>query len=98
MLLQILDTYVIKQKLRNLECPFCSYKASNFSGLTIHIRSKHPLDSCPVCGYKGTHLSIHIGKRTDEAHKTLYIIYNTAGKHGKNKLRNLRRELFEEPD
>lgn len=92
-----LDAKEIRQKLRNLECPFCSYRANTFSVLVMHIRAKHQIDSCPVCGYSGTYLTKHLGRCSDELHELFYAMYCTRGNHGRHgKLRDLRKELFEE--
>jgi len=86
---------VMKEKVRNLECPFCTEKAKNFSGLLSHITSKHSINGqCPICDYSGRSIIIHMAKHDDEAHRLFYALYCQAGRRRRS-VREVRKELFE---
>jgi len=90
----MLQIEVMKEKVRNLECPFCLEKTKNFSGLLSHITSKHSLNGeCPVCDFNGRNMVIHLAKQQDEAHKLFYAIYCQVGRRRRN-VREVRKELF----
>jgi len=84
------------EKLRNLECPFCSHRSKNFAGLVSHVTSAHPLEGCPVCGdFRGKDIVKHLAKKNDEAHRLLYAIYRKV-RHKKvpESIREVRNNLF----
>jgi len=85
----------IIEKIRKLECPFCTEKTKTFSGLLNHINSRHPIgNTCPVCGFKSCKtVCLHLSKQEDRAHELIYAIYCQIGRRRKN-VRDARREIF----
>ena len=95
--MDIVDIKTLEKKVRNLECPFCSYKAKFVSHYIKHVVNRHPLDKCPVCGYKGRNVLIHLSRQKDRVHRILYAIYGSSTKkcHQRpRKLMKIRSELW----
>jgi len=93
-----LDPEELERKVKNLECPFCPYKAEHVSIFIQHVVRRHPLnDECPACSYKGREVLIHFSKRKDKVHEILWAIYgsSTKGHHQRpRRLMEIRSELW----
>ena len=92
-----LDTSVLEEKIRNLECPFCDYKANSVVGYIWHVTRKHPLTKCPVCGQKGKNIVQHLAKQKDRKHQLLWAVYGSYKRGGHRRSRRLmeiRNELW----
>ena len=92
-----LTVETLEKKVRNLECPFCPYKAEYVSAYIQHIVNKHPLDKCPACGYNGKNVITHLARQKDRIHRILYAIYGSSTKRRHQrprKLMKIRSELW----
>ena len=82
------DITVLEEKIRNLECPFCDFKAKSARGYVWHMMKKHPLKTCPVCGYRGKVVQ-HLSRRKDREHQLLWAIYGSNRKGTKRRPKRL---------